>query len=419
MRFHGDIPSSLPVFESPVLIYEYDRIEGKDLFGILRKSAGLEADDKKELSVSVISDKTSIAERDRIIKSLNNFCKIIFFDQVEPNPKTSDIMAMFKEPAFKETGIVLGIGGGSVLDSAKALAMLAANGGDLEDYLGQDPRRTITKTSLPLTLIPTTAGTGSEVTKVGVYTSFSGRKYTLGSFLMMAQSAVLSGSLLEGIPSQLCASTGFDALDHALESIWNKNALPHTRKIAEKAAVEVMTWLPLAYQNTVCFKNGEILKDSIMVNQKMLRASCLAGTAFNITGTAAGHALSFVLSEDWHTPHGTACAFTLPDIFDLSLSEEETLCSLERIGGELFPAAPDPKSRINHLRNRIIFMMEEMKIPKTFSDLGINLKPENIDAHFSRSFLDPKMLNQIPKAAKKNIAPILERQCEFLSFFRG
>jgi alcohol dehydrogenase class IV len=242
---------------------------------------------------------------------------------------------------------------------------------------------------------------------------------------MMAKSAVLCGSLLGGIPPVLCASTGFDALDHALESIWNKNADDATRQMAEDAAVEVLTWLPLAYKNTVRIGAGgnKIPENHNMVCMRMLRASCMAGTAFSITGTAAGHALSFILSEDWHIPHGTACAFTLLDIFDLAVTEEKTARSLGRIMRRLDSAqddrakpggksvSPGESISVQALRSHIAGMMNDMSIPRTFKDLEIALTPEKISSHFDRAFLDPKMFNQIPGATKENIYPLLEKKC--------
>ncbi|MDR1318076.1 MAG: iron-containing alcohol dehydrogenase, partial [Treponema sp.] len=321
--------------ESPVQVHEFDRIEAGELLKIVFDCAG---SDKKSLKIAVVLDKTPLAERDRILKILAGHCTVTRFDRVEPNPGTADIMSMFGDLTLAGADLVLGIGGGSVMDSAKALAMLAVNGGSLDGYLGSNPSRTIKEASLPLLLVPTTAGTGSEVTKVGVYTSREGRKYTLGSPLMLAKGAILSGSLLGDIPPGLCASTGLDALDHSLESIWNKNATPRTREMAEAAAVEVLTWLPPAYANALQKQSG-----ADEINRNMLRASCMAGAAFSITGTAAGHALSFVLSEDWHIPHGAACAFTLPDIYDLAAAEKETAASLGRICEKLYaPGKPVP-----------------------------------------------------------------------------
>jgi hypothetical protein len=170
--------------DTPVSVYEYDRISGEAIAAILQNRAGPEDDTQKHIRpmvIAVIIDNTPLAERDRLLKDLCSVGKIVCLDRVEPNPRTTDIMTMFEDPAFQETNAVLGIGGGSVMDSAKALAMLATNGGTLEDHLGPAPKRVIERPSLPLVLIPTTAGTGSEVTKVGGYSSAEGRKYTLGS----------------------------------------------------------------------------------------------------------------------------------------------------------------------------------------------------------------------------------------------
>jgi alcohol dehydrogenase class IV len=388
-------------------------MEAEELTAILKKHAP-RTKDVSDLKIAFIRDKTPLAERNRIIKELASRVRLAVFDQVEPNPRTADIMAMFSGGDFSGSDMVIGMGGGSVLDSAKALAMLAANGGSLDEYLGASPSKKISNPSLPLVLIPTTAGTGSEVTKVGVYTSAEGRKYTLGSPLMMARAAVLSGSVLDAVPPALCAATGFDALDHALESIWNKNATKETRAIAEEAAVEVLTWLPESYAHAVSVKNGGApAASSAGSGMKMLRASCMAGTAFNSTGTAAGHAISFVLSEDWHVPHGSACAFTLLDIFDLSVSDENTAGSLARISAAFHPQIKieDRDELIKALRNKIAALMKETRIPERFIDIGVNISPAEIDARFSRAFTDPKMLNQIPPATKENIYPILERKC--------
>ncbi|QQO09509.1 iron-containing alcohol dehydrogenase [Breznakiella homolactica] len=399
--------------DTPVSVYDFDRIETDDLAAILRESAGIPADSGDVLRVAAVIDGTPLEERDRLLEALGKHCSLAVSDRVEPNPRTDDIMVMAGEPAVRRASVILGIGGGSVLDSAKALAMLAANGGTLTDYLGAAPARTITKQSIPLVLIPTTAGTGSEVTKVGVYTSPEGRKHTLGSPLMMAKSAVLSGSFLNSVPPRLCAATGFDALDHSLESIWNKNATDHTRAIAEDAAAEVLTWLPRAYAHAVQIRDGMRPDpgELMAVNRKMLAASCMAGTAFNITGTAAGHALSFILSEDWHVPHGAACAFTLLDVFDLALENADTAASLARISARFHPDSKNERELTAALRKMIAAMMRDMAMPENFRDLGVTISAGEIDSHFSRSFSDPKMLNQLPPASKETIYPFLEKKC--------
>ncbi|MDY4610314.1 MAG: iron-containing alcohol dehydrogenase [Sphaerochaetaceae bacterium] len=382
---------------TPVHVLSFEDIDAYRLHQILGNAAGR----LQNLTVALVRDDAPIPRRDELINGLREYCAVTTFNKVRPNPTCADIMEMFGSSAFRKADVVLAIGGGSVMDSAKALAMLATNGGELEQYLGNQPQRGIVEKSLPLVLIPTTAGTGSEVTKVGVYSSESGRKHTLGSPSMLAHTALLVGSFIDTVPAKLCASTGLDALDHALESIWNKNATDITRRAAEDAAVEVLTWLPKLYQAT---QNGNADR---LTQQKMLQASCMAGIAFSITGTAAGHAISFILSEDWHVPHGMACAFTLMEIFDIAMEDPATRTSLARISGHFHPELKEQGELIATLRGQIASLMREMKIPRTFQELSVELSPDEIPSRFERSFFDPKMHNQKPAISPDRLYALL------------
>ena len=386
---------------SPVCVYERKHITKSELL----KICGFEG------KIAIITDNAPIDSKNTLINSFSP-SEAAVFDNVQPNPRTEDIMQMFSDSSFAGCDIIVGIGGGSVLDSAKALAMLKTNGGNLDDYLGNSPKRHIEKKSAPLILLPTTAGTGSEVTKVGVYTSSDGRKYTLGSPLMHAQKAVLVQDFVVKAPPALVASTGLDALDHALESIWNKNATPQTLRLSVKAAVEVLLNIKNMYDTAVAIRNGKPVEDKDYTSAKqMLHASCMAGMAFNLTGTAAGHALSFVLSETWHVPHGTACAFTLSGVYELACSVESVQQYLAEVSEYFHPELKSRSALVKALSDDIKKLSVYMKQPQSFSDLGIKLSKDEIDYNFSRSFDDPKMWNQLPVAEKENIYPILEKLC--------
>ncbi|MBO4424463.1 MAG: iron-containing alcohol dehydrogenase [Spirochaetales bacterium] len=358
--------------------------------------------------IAIVTDNAPIEAKERLISSFSD-SEAVVFDKVQPNPRTDDIMQMYNDPAFATCDVIVGIGGGSVLDSAKALAMLKTNGGNLDDYLGNNPSLKITKRCAPLVLLPTTAGTGSEVTKVGVYTSQNGRKYTLGSPLMHAHKAVLVQDFVVKAPPALVASTGLDALDHALESIWNKNAKPETLELSVKAAVEVLSNIRPMYDSSVAIKAGKRVDSSAYdAARRMLHASCMAGMAFNLTGTAAGHALSFVLSETWHVPHGTACAFTLNGAFRLACEDKNTCKVLARVSKAFHPDLHSVDELVRALQKDIADLTVYLCQPQRFSDLGIELTKDRIDENFERSFDDPKMWNHLPVATKENIYPLLE-----------
>lgn len=332
-----------------------------------------------------IIDPIQIASRDQALSKLKQKREIIIQDQVFPNPKVSNIMTMVDNIKDAGVNVIIGIGGGSTLDSAKGVAAILSNGGDLDDYLGPEPKMKIEKKNVTLILIPTTVGTGSEVTKVGVYTSRSGRKYTLGNPLLQADIAVLVAEYVYKLPSKIVASTAFDALTHALETLWNKNATPLSDRVAIESATRILMWMEKAY-------------DSATIGQKegiaqMLESANMAGIAFSMTGTAAIHAISFILSEEWHVPHGVACAFSIEEVFNLNITNEKVKSKLIEVAKSFFEG--DDDQLIDLLFQKIITLKRKMGMPSSFKDLNIEMTQDKIKELFNKSLDDPKMKNNI------------------------
>ena len=362
--------------------------------------------DGRRLRVALVRDGRPSAAVDALAEGLRARFDLVVLDRVRPDPLASDVSAMAASCDIGRVEAVVGLGGGSVMDSAKALAMLAANGGSLEDYLGPSPARKIERKGRPLVLVPTTAGTGSEATKVGVYTSPSGRKYTLGSPFLQADAALLSGALAASMPPALAASTGFDALSHALESMWNRNATPLSLEASTRAALMVLEAIGPAYDAAVATAAGKPVESHNAMALAMLEAASAAGVAFSGTGTALVHALSFVLSEDWHVPHGTACAFTLEDAWRLQRRDPEIARRLESLASRAMPEAPAGKAA-DLLLERVVAMKKRMGLPSRFADLGIAIDRAGIVERFARSFDDPKMANSLPAAKPEEIYAML------------
>ncbi|MDR1224281.1 MAG: iron-containing alcohol dehydrogenase [Tannerella sp.] len=334
----------------------------------------------------VVMDRHPLPARDGMLAGLRKMRPVELLDQVYPDPKVSDIMEMVEVLRDKGINVIIGIGGGSSLDSAKAVAAVLSNGGHLEDYLGPDPVRRIGKREVKLILIPTTAGTGSEVTRVGVYTSRSGRKYTLGSPLMQADIALLVTEYVRNLPPALTASTSFDALSHALETLWNCNATALSDRIATESAIHLLKWMETAYDSSV--SGGD------RGRAEVLAGACMAGIGFSMTGTAAVHALSFIFSEEWHVPHGVACAFMLEDVFRLNRQNESTAQKLAFIARALFGEG-EAGELTDKLSERITALKRKFGLPFTFGDLNIELREDRIGELFNRSLEDPKMKNNI------------------------
>ena len=353
----------------------------------------------QQAGTCIIADNNPLQPRDRMLDELRKIRNFDVLNRVFPDPKVDDIMAMVNELKGKTIDVVMGIGGGSAMDSAKAVAAVLSNGGDLNDYLGAEATRKIEKRNVKLILIPTTAGTGSEVTKVGVYTSRSGRKYTLGHPLMQADIAILATEYVLGLPPAMTASTAFDALSHALETLWNRNATPLTDRVAIESAVHILKWMETAYDSSLTGKAEG--------RAEMLEGACMAGTAFSMTGTAAVHALSFILSEEWHVPHGIACAFTLEDVFRLNLSDGKTRQKLVQIAAALFRES-DEEKLIAMLLYRIIALKKKFGLPFTMEDLHIDLQESRIGELFDKSLDDPKMKNNIVPVDKEIIFDLIK-----------
>jgi len=399
---------------SPTRVLSFDELSPEDFVKAIDYLG------RRPRRVALVVDKRPFPERDRLAAAARSRFDTVLLDAVSPDPLCSDIDGMLGGGALEGVELVVGIGGGSVLDTAKALAVLARAGGRLEDYLGASPSRRLEAKGPPLLLLPTTAGTGSEVTKVGVYRDGTGRKHSLGSPFLQADAALLVGSLAVSMPPALAASTGFDALSHALESLWNRNATGTTAEAAVEAAIAVMRRLPPAYEAAKAVESGASTRrdaTSRAAARGMLEASTMAGFAFSITGTAMVHALSFVLTEEWRVPHGTACAFALEDGFRLALGDPEVRKSLARIGDALFlrdgqgvspGAAPASADGAELLLGKILELKAAMGLPSSFADLGVVLPRDRVRSLFARAFDDPKMANTRPAADPDAVYAFLE-----------
>jgi alcohol dehydrogenase len=197
---------------------------------------------------------------------------------------------------------IVALGGGSVIDAAKVLA--AADGDfakvrrHLETGSGGDALA-----ATPIVAIPTTAGTGSEVTSwATVWDTEAKKKYSLARESLYPETALVDPRLTLNLPRGLTVSTGLDALSHALESLWNVNANPVSSALAETAAREILDALPALA--------GDLGNKALRT--RVSRAALFAGLAFSNTRTALAHALSYHLTLHHGVPHGIACSFSLP-----------------------------------------------------------------------------------------------------------
>jgi alcohol dehydrogenase len=260
------------------------------------------------------------------------------FDGVSSDPNTSIVETVVALIHSERYDGVVGVGGGSSLDVAKAAAALVTNPGGPAIYVGRDKIR---HRPLPYVAIPTTAGTGSEVTIWSVLTDEStGAKVSIGSVMMMPDIALLDPELTVGLPPTITAATGMDALSHAVESygsVWNH---PIAEPLALQAIGMVGQYLARAVENGV----------DLEARSGMLLASLVSELAANSTRLGLCHALALPVGARHHVPHGTANAILLDVVceFNASAAPEryETIASTLNWG-------PTAASGIAALRERI------------------------------------------------------------------
>ena len=219
-------------------------------------------------------------------------------------------------------GAVLAIGGGSVLDCAKAVAMLATNGGTVVDY--QMNGKPIINRTLPFFAVPTTSGTGSEASKVSVvYNPDNGLKKSFYSQYMIADTVILDPLMTVGLPESVTVSTGIDALSHAIESYVSLNATPYTEMFSMQAMRLVVKALK------ACVNNPH----DVEARSDMALASYFGGCALN-AGIGLDHIIAQPLGGITHIPHGVACAIFLPYAMEYNVEyATDKYCDIARVFG--------------------------------------------------------------------------------------
>lgn len=223
------------------------------------------------------------------------------FTDVNPNPTVDNVNALADALRRQQADVVIAVGGGSVIDCAKAAAAIAPReGARIEDFHTGGLK--LVETGLPLIAAPTTSGTGSEVTPFAVLDDTrQGVKAPLASPHLYPTQAVIDPVLTHSMPSSVTVCTGLDALSHALEGYWSIHHQPICDTLAMEAARLVFSSL-----ETACTEPG-----NAAARRDMSYAALLAGMAFQLPKNAMVHACSFPLSNRFHLPHGAACAFTL------------------------------------------------------------------------------------------------------------
>ena len=316
-------------------------------------------------NIFVITDEglTELGLYDKTIKKLQSYSNINIFNKVESDPSKSTLLKAFDEATdFKSTG-VLGFGGGSSMDVAKLISLLLGSNQNIDTIWGvnnaKGPR-------IPLVLIPTTAGTGSEVTPISIITMDDKEKKGVSSKLILPDLAILDPLLTINLPPNITASTGIDAMVHAIEAYTSIN--PNNNPISKMLSIEALKLLGSSIKTAV-FEGH-----NINARSNMLFGSMLAGKAFANSPVAAVHALAYPIGGLFNISHGLSNSLVLPSVMKFNSINEKTKKNYANLAPYVFKDLDNSKSDeivCNNFIDSLESLSKELNLPSRLRDLEI------------------------------------------------
>jgi alcohol dehydrogenase class IV len=280
-------------------------------------------------------------------------------DKVSADPPEGDVLDGLEAAFAHQATGVLGFGGGSPMDVAKVIALLAGSHEKLSEAYGvglaKGPR-------LPLALLPTTAGTGSEVTPIAILTTGQAEKKGIVSPLLLPDLAVLDAELTLDLPAATTAATGMDAMVHAIEAY--ASASPNNNPVSRMLAREALRLLGGSIRAAT--SDG-----GIEAREAMMLGAMLAGQAFANSPVAAVHALAYPIGGHFHVPHGLSNALVLPHVLRFNLPQAGALYG--EIAADIFPvlARLPPRERASVLTETLQMLARDLGLPQRLRDVGI------------------------------------------------
>ena len=296
---------------------------------------------------------------DTILANFDDSNDIVVFTDIVPDPPIETVVAGIKSAGDKPISIVLSIGGGSAIDASKAMYYFAKKQGAFSEAI--------------LIAIPTTSGTGSEVTSFSVITDAErGTKYPLVTKEILPDVAILDADLVLSLPGNITADTGMDVLTHAIEAYVSTKATDFSDALAEKAIKLVFEYLPKAY------KNGQ----DVEAREKMHTASTLAGMAFNTASLGINHSLAHAAGAKFHVPHGRLNSILMPHVIQYNAGIEfnnrnrqatdKTVASrYQDIAKLLGCSASSPVSGVRQLVEAIKKLQRKLEMPTSLREYGV------------------------------------------------
>jgi alcohol dehydrogenase class IV len=280
--------------------------------------------------------------------------KVFVFDKVEENPSIETVESGSSLCRSLNVNIVVGFGGGSVMDAAKAIALLSAKGGSIRDYIHP---YVVEDEILPIIAIPTTCGTGSEVTRYALLSDLTAkRKVVVAGYPLIPKIAIIDPDVLKHLPINLTIYTALDAFSHSIEAYWSKSSQP----LSDMFALESMKII-LRDLREASYKPEA--RDSLHY------ASLLGGLAINCAGTTVIHGLGYYLTTHHGIHHGLANSIFLPLAVKFNAPEipDKILRLIDRLGFE----CENLNEAVDKLVEKIVELETELEVPTNLRGLGV------------------------------------------------
>jgi len=319
----------------------------------------------KGKKVLLVSDKgikkTGLLKQAQDVLEKSNLDHAAFCD-VEPDPRYEIVEACVDMINKEEADLLIGLGGGSPIDIAKSAAVMAGNDGSIADYFGID---LVPNPGLPTIMVPTTAGTGSEVTPIVILSDEKEKlKKGIVSAYLFPSVALLDPNVTLGLPPDITAATGMDALIHAIEAFTSVNATGMTDNLAFRA-------MNLLYHNIrTAYANGNNLE----ARCAMMEGSLLAGMAFANAGVTAVHAFAYPIGAEFHIPHGVANTLMLPHVMRFNLMGNLSKFAEISDAFDLPAEGMDDLAAAELAVGAIERLSKDLRVPERLSEFNISEK---------------------------------------------
>ncbi len=320
---------------------------------------------------------------------------------VKPNPTVEIVNEALSIAREIEPDFIVALGGGSAIDTSKAVGIVLANKGKVEDYEGVNKS---SKKSLPVIAVNTTAGTGSEVTTFYVITDEKRHsKMVMVDTNSAVWIAVNDTNLMISMPKSLTAATGMDAMTHALEAVLSKEATPFTDKDALWAITVIKEYLPRAVKDP----------NDMQAREMMAYAQYSAGLAFSNSGLGMVHAMAHSLGGFYNLPHGVCNAVLLPHVMEFNAKDEKVQQNFQKIYKALElkgASAYSPYRAVTDSVREIKRLSQEVGIPPDLSELGV--REEDFDSLAKLALQDTCMPSNPVQPSLDQIKAVYAKACK-------